>query len=509
MAGRSPFRFWGRLALAKTPVRDSAKRGVWEGLFGIEGLFLLVILAFRLAFIREVPLELSPDEAYYWDWSRNLAWGYYSKPPMVAWLIAASTHLLGISEYAVRLPAVFCGVGFLAFLYLLARELFGGVAARWALFAGAFIPIFTVYGLLMTIDPPLLFFWSGALYFGWRAAKTASKIYGFLLGVCVGLGLLSKQTMVAFGFFYTLWLWFYQPGFWRRAFFWVAVGTAFLLWLPNLYWIATHNWITLRHTESHFAEEGFFWMGPLRFFLEQAGVFSPFLWGLFVWGAWMFLRKPSWRSRPELGYLWFLSAAPFIAVLPLAFFRKINANWPLPFLIGALILSSGIVFSLRASPLRVRFLRGLFWLGVLTALGGSFLLYQLPRFPERFPPAVAGLLFRFYGWREAAHIVQRHRLPGEILLTNHRYLASELAFYLPDHPRVYQLPSREEKPESQYHLWGLPPDLKGKKALWVMKGQVQPKLDTKVDTLHFLGFYQISLPGERLLSLSLWRGRYY
>ena len=36
------------------------------------------------------PLDLSPDEAHYWDWSRHLDWSYYSKGPGVAWLIRLS-----------------------------------------------------------------------------------------------------------------------------------------------------------------------------------------------------------------------------------------------------------------------------------------------------------------------------------------------------------------------------------------------------------------------------------
>ncbi|MFZ4647236.1 MAG: hypothetical protein ACOYNP_15905, partial [Gemmataceae bacterium] len=39
------------------------------------------------------PYDLAQDEAHYWDWSRNLDWSYYSKGPLVAWLIALSDFL--------------------------------------------------------------------------------------------------------------------------------------------------------------------------------------------------------------------------------------------------------------------------------------------------------------------------------------------------------------------------------------------------------------------------------
>src|SRR3954468_1375377 len=73
------------------------------------------------------PLELAPDEAHYWQWSRHLDWSYYSKGPLVAWLIRAScelfgdlsVRLVGTELLAVRLPAVASQAALLAGLYVL------------------------------------------------------------------------------------------------------------------------------------------------------------------------------------------------------------------------------------------------------------------------------------------------------------------------------------------------------------------------------------------------------
>src|SRR3954465_9441892 len=59
----------------------------------------------RLVALFRTPLNLYPDEAQYWLWSRTLDFGYYSKPPMVAWAIWATTHMGGDSEALVRLSA--------------------------------------------------------------------------------------------------------------------------------------------------------------------------------------------------------------------------------------------------------------------------------------------------------------------------------------------------------------------------------------------------------------------
>src|SRR6266567_4418985 len=94
------------------------------------GLILLSVV-FHLAYLAfGCPLDLSPDEAHYWQWSRHLAWSYYSKGPLVAWLIRASCEVFGpLSEslvgspmLAVRLPAVACHAALLAGWYVLAAS---------------------------------------------------------------------------------------------------------------------------------------------------------------------------------------------------------------------------------------------------------------------------------------------------------------------------------------------------------------------------------------------------
>src|SRR5207244_1503678 len=86
--------------------------------------------ALRLAYLAyDCPLDLAPDEAHYWDWSRHLDWSYYSKGPLVAYLIRAATLLAGDAQTAnlmmvVRLPAVLCGSLLLLSLYVLTIQVY-------------------------------------------------------------------------------------------------------------------------------------------------------------------------------------------------------------------------------------------------------------------------------------------------------------------------------------------------------------------------------------------------
>src|ERR1700686_5900534 len=83
------------------------RRWAWRLLAAI---LILGTAGLRIAYLaHDCPLDLAPDEAHYWDWSRHLDWSYYSKGPLVALLIRASCELFGATMFAVRLPAVVCG----------------------------------------------------------------------------------------------------------------------------------------------------------------------------------------------------------------------------------------------------------------------------------------------------------------------------------------------------------------------------------------------------------------
>src|SRR5207249_9824652 len=69
--------------------------------------------------------ELLPEEAYYWTYAKHPALGYFDHPPMVAWIIAAGTWLLGDTERGVRLVNTLLWVGSCVTLFRTARQWFG------------------------------------------------------------------------------------------------------------------------------------------------------------------------------------------------------------------------------------------------------------------------------------------------------------------------------------------------------------------------------------------------
>src|SRR3954453_3530277 len=112
----------------------------------------------RLVALFKTPLELYPDEAQYWLWSRTLDFGYYSKPPVIAWAIWATTHMGGDAEPWVRLSANLFQAGATLVVFLIGRRLYGAATDLAAAALYGLMPGVQLSALVAAPDAPLLFF---------------------------------------------------------------------------------------------------------------------------------------------------------------------------------------------------------------------------------------------------------------------------------------------------------------------------------------------------------------
>src|ERR1700746_1416398 len=146
-----------------------------------------VITALRLLWLAVQPADLFPDEAQYWIWSQQLALGYYSKPPLVAWLIALTTGVLGDSEFAVRLAAPRSHAGAAVFVYAIGARLYDRRVGCWSALAYASLPGVSVSAFIVSTDAPLMLFWAAALYAFVRAREEGKWGWWVTLGLAAGL----------------------------------------------------------------------------------------------------------------------------------------------------------------------------------------------------------------------------------------------------------------------------------------------------------------------------------
>src|SRR4051794_31937904 len=159
----------------------------------------ILALVLALGFLSHVrylthdcPIDLSGDEAQYWDWSRQLDLSYYSKGPLVAYIIRASCAIFGDTMPAVRYPALVFSIGTSLVTYLLTRKLFRSERlALGAVLLNPVAPMFVAGSILMTIDPPMFFCWALATYFAARAIFDDRAAFWPLGGLAVGVGFLA------------------------------------------------------------------------------------------------------------------------------------------------------------------------------------------------------------------------------------------------------------------------------------------------------------------------------
>jgi len=296
-------------------------------------LALLVLTAWRLGAAMHANLELYADEAQYFDWSRQLDWGYYSKPPMLAWIIRLSTELFGTSELGVRaMSFILYPLGAWT-LFIAVRRLFAGEpgAERWAAaaaFAYATLPLVALGSWLITTDAALLLFWSLALYLLVRALDRGAWRDWILLGLCVGLGGLSKYTMV----FFPLALAAYLLSSPRHRFWlgnpkpWIAAAVALLVLLPNLLWNASHDFASFRHTAeiSQLDRELVNPVALAEFFGAQFMVFGPLMLAALLLAVFNARR---WWANERMRMLAFFTLLPLAAFLGLSLLSRAFANW--------------------------------------------------------------------------------------------------------------------------------------------------------------------------------------
>jgi 4-amino-4-deoxy-L-arabinose transferase-like glycosyltransferase len=430
-------------------------------------------VALLLRLVYGALLPLFPDETYYWDWSRRLAFGYFDHPPMLAWLIRAGTTLFGDTAFGVRCFTILAGGGCAMGIAQSARSLGGDAAARLAAIVFAVMPLSAAGGVLATPDMPMLCAVSWCIYAVLRAVglpanadhddppadPAVSLRWWVVAGVCIGLAMQSKYTSVlvpagvaiAFLVHGKLQNRLGQPGPYA------AVAIASLIVLPMLAWNFVNDWISFRFQLGHglgTPKGGA--LGAVNRELEmiggQLGLVSPILF-FFVLRA---IRNGLRYS--EEGFRVVLAVA---SLVPLAFFAysatrsRVEANWPaLAWIPATALLASDLPHSPR---MRAWLGRGVALAAVLAAVIYVQVLVPILPLPAARDPVAAA-----FGWDLVANTVARKRLavqqadpaaPGAaVYVAAERYQdASEIAFHLDDHPHVYALNLIGRA--NQYDLW--------------------------------------------------------
>lgn len=101
---------------------------------------VLAVTLIRILVVYSTPIPLFFDEAQYWSWAQELAFGYHSKPPFIAWVIAATTFVCGDAAGCVRLGAPLTHGATAFVLFFIGCHVFDARIGFWTTLTYAVLP---------------------------------------------------------------------------------------------------------------------------------------------------------------------------------------------------------------------------------------------------------------------------------------------------------------------------------------------------------------------------------
>jgi 4-amino-4-deoxy-L-arabinose transferase-like glycosyltransferase len=390
------------------------------------------LTALRLVALHFSEVDLFFDESQYWSWSRELAFGYFSKPPLLAWLIAAAQRVCGDSEACIRAPAPLLCLGTSLLAYGIGRALYDSATSFWAAMLVAFGTGAIFSARIIATDVPLGLFWALALLAYVHLCRHADWRWALVLGGAIGAGLLAKYAMIYFvaGMLLAAWLDRDAAAFLRTRESRMALIVAAIIVSPNVLWNVDHGFLTLRHAGNAVIGEAIApsVVRPFEFLAAQFAVFGPVVFGVAIAAT---ARIGASDLRPADRVLLAFAIPPLAAVTLTATVVHAYANWaaasfvPLAVLAAAILVRQNLPILLWASVAL-----GLFVQAAL--IGGDIsptrIRLPLPRSPNPYE--------RTLGWKAYAHTVGElaRSLGTPTVAADARSDVASLLYYWRDQP---------------------------------------------------------------------------
>jgi dolichyl-phosphate-mannose-protein mannosyltransferase len=411
----------------------------------VPSLRLCVVLLAGLTVLRLVGLHFSIvdlyiDESQYWAWSREPAFGYFSKPPLLAWIIAASELVCGSSESCARAPAPIFYFGTSLVCYAIAKVLYDERTAFWTALTVALAIGVVFSSRIISTDVPLLFFWAVALLAYvklLRAPSSRARLWAIVLGVSLGLGLLAKYAMVYFVLCMAVAALIDDDArfIWRRPYVWLALGIAALCLVPNLVWNADNGFATFRHTADN-AEGSGLSFSPAKgfeFLASQFAVFGPIVFGALLIVT-LHFRRPDISREDRLMLAFSLPVLALITVVA--------------FISGAIVVAAALVRT-----------KAWHWMYASLAIGvvAQAVLLVTDTMADRIKvPYIAkpDVYERTMGWRSLGEETLRFaaRAGAKTIVGDGRDIVASLIYYLRHDPRPVLTWQRRNVPADHFDL---------------------------------------------------------
>lgn len=385
---------------------------------------LALVTGWRLWALWSQGFGLHGDEAQYWVWAKNLDFGYYSKPPMVAWAIALTTSLCGDGEFCVRAgaPLAFGIAAF--FVFLAAAEISSRRVAAACAVAFITAPGVALSSMMITTDTMLVMFSAMTVYFFIKAAHGGRWRWWLAAGLAAGCGMMSKYNFAAYLPSVFLYLAWQRRDLLASPRLYAALGVAFAVFLPNLWWNFDNGFVSFLHmAENAETKKGFFNPKELaEFFFAQFAVLGPVFFAALLAKLW------NMRGKAEEGEALLASffAPLFGCLLALSLITHAKPHWASPVYVPGMILAVAFLYQKRLewlvmASIALHVLLAAFFLNwpAITEKAG------IERSKDNFP------FYKLMGWKEAAIEAEAFLAarPGASLLADERRTAALLWYY--------------------------------------------------------------------------------
>lgn len=389
---------------------------------------LLVMMLARMIAIFVTPLSFGVDEAQYWLWGQDLAFGYYSKPPLIGWYLGMMDGLFGSSAVAARFLAPVIHTIIALFLYRIAAAHHSQKAGRWAALFWASLPLVSLGSFVISTDTLLILPWVIALGVFYQAETTGKAQHYLITGLIIGIGVLAKYAAIYFIIGALLHLIFISQASVKASCRNLALilSGAVITASPNLLWNLANGGVTFAHLgeNADLAQPLYSVESALNFILSQSAVAGPVLFVILC--AALLRSRTLKQSAPLASYLCF--AVPVLIIMVgQAYLKTANANWAATAW-PSLCLIAGIALATIIPPIwgRLALSVNLFAALILViALGLGDLLFLTPK---------SDPLRRLRGWETLAQdtkkLAETYQTP--FIVADRRAEAALLSWYLHD-----------------------------------------------------------------------------
>ena len=415
--------------------------------FLISSLIIIVLtfILLRVFAIISTPLELSADEAQYWLWSKKLNWGYFSKPPMIAWLIHVSNNIFGDYDYSIRILApVIHGINALV-IFRLSQEINDNYLAHFlSSLIWLTLPIVGVGSFLMSTDTPLMLIWTTSLLVIVKAYNSDNLFLWNLAGLIAGLALYAKYAALYLPLGLII---FYIINFQNekniklRGLF-LFVLNFIIISLPNVIWNYFNNFHTINHLSSNAVIDApsYSLFGTFTFLIAQIAILGPLLLIVFVLTAYNIKKL----NKLSIFLLYFIFPV-YILMFIQGFFSEANANWAASAL-PAITILCGYFLSKRIKFAVLTILSNLLIciFILIVSYNGNLIFLDLKSDPLR----------KLKGWNILSEDLKDtiSKQKSDVVLVDRRGIAAELIYYLRNENIKIRVPQRSKSPSNHYQL---------------------------------------------------------